>query len=315
MQKNDWFQHIIGFSESSWNLSTTSLPKIVTDNMGKFREARISDLEDLTNMKKHTDHPLLIVATRNDNKNDQKFDTSALQFNGPEHAMYQVASNFNCMELGSQYASPFSGHYLTHLMSDCTQGPSAAAGAGFGAILRVTIHNTEKIDLLRYTTLKHQNGKLKEYGDENGFDKKNPFDISSVCVGIHTDVRATFNRSRGPFEYNLDGPLIDQVYTSTCICYNSEPNKLSKLLLQAAYEGTYLAAVHRQSPKLVLTLIGGGCFRNSEQQIAEAIAEAHNKYASYLHPRCEVILPIYDRYYETILDTLTANTKVEHIKY
>jgi len=290
MSANNWFKDATGFYESEWDYSEESLPDNIRKNMGKFNEISIMELKKLTQEYKiNNDIPKLNVHIRNDYNNEEYFDTSALQFNGPNNAMYQVASNFNCIEVASEYVNPFSGKYLTRLMSDSTQGPSASGGAGYGAILRLLIHKKNPINLLNETQLKPINGKLRY------FDLKDIIDSDSIKIGLHTDVRATYLRCSDNFEYNPKGPIIDQVFTSTCICSNNKPNKLSEILLQSAYDGTYLAAIYRQSPKLVLTLIGGNMFMNSLQQIAEAIANSHRKYAKYLNPKCEVVIPLYTK--------------------
>jgi hypothetical protein len=48
--------------------------------------------------------------------------------------MFQVASNFNCLEFGSVRCDIESGRYCTGLMTDHTQGPAAAGGCGVAAI-------------------------------------------------------------------------------------------------------------------------------------------------------------------------------------
>ncbi len=258
--------------------------------MGKFDEISIMELKQLTQQFKiNDDIPKLNVHVRNGYEHEEYFDTYALQFNAPNNAMYQVASNFNCIEVASEYVNPFSGKYLTKLMSDSTQGPSASGGAGYGAILRLIMHKKNPINLLSDTQLKPVNGKLRY------FDLKDHIDNDSIKIGLHTDVRATYSRYWDNFEYNPNGPIIDQVFTSTCICSNNKPNKLSEILLQSAYDGTYLAAIYRQTPKLVLTLIGGNMFMNSLQQIAGAIANSHKKYVQYMNPKCEVVIPLYTK--------------------
>ncbi len=290
MSVNNWFKDVTGFYESEWDFCEESLPKHIQKNMGKFDEISIMELKKLTQEYKINDIiPKLNVHIRNDYDHEECFDTSALQFNGPDNAMYQVASNFNCIEVASEYVNPFSGKYLTRLMSDSTQGPSASGGAGYGAILRLLMHKKIPINLLSDTQLKPINGKLRY------FDLKDHINNDLIKIGLHTGVRATYLRTSNNFEYNPKGPIIDQVFTSTCICSNNKPNKLSEILLQSAYDGTYLAAVYRQTPKLVLTLIGGNMFMNSLQQIATAIANSHKKYAKYLNPKCEVVIPLYSK--------------------
>jgi hypothetical protein len=59
---------------------------------------------------------------------------SALQSQAQPGTMFQVASNFNCLEFGSVKCDIESGLYCTHLMTDSTQGPAAAGGCGLAAI-------------------------------------------------------------------------------------------------------------------------------------------------------------------------------------
>ena len=204
--------------------------------------------------------------------------------------MFQVASNFNCQELGSPQRSVFSGKYITQLMVDCTQGPSAAGGAVFGAFLRVAQHRQEEIDLLDETFLTTLNGKLYN------IDKISDLKPDSIKIGLHTNVVANFCRSDYHFEYNPNGPIIDQVFTSTCIFEDKHDtyHDLAEILLEKAYEGTYLAAISRQSSKIVLTLIGGSTFYNPMNIIVDKIIKMHNIYSPFLPDDCEIILPIYE---------------------
>lgn len=297
MNKDNWFEKLTGIPEKKWNYDIKSL-KNCEKYMGSFEEIKLSDLiKELEtfiasggNVLKKL--PTLTFVLRGDKSDELEFDTSALQHYGPHGAMYQVASNFNCMEVPHEKSDVFSGDYIRNTIDDCTQGPSAAGGAAPGEILRVAIHYMKRINLLSETNLDPKNGKL--YMDRVSAEDIANLDIGSIKVGLHTDVSAIFDRSIN-FSFNPDAPVIDQVYTSTCICRKREPNKLSEILLNAAYELTYLCAVKRRSKKLVLTLIGGGCFMNSYDQIIKAILSAHEKYGKYLVKDCDVVLPVYDR--------------------
>jgi hypothetical protein len=66
------------------------------------------------------------------------------------------------------------------------------------------------------------------------------------------------------------------------------------MLLEKAYEGTYLSAIITQAPTLILTLIGGGVFNNSLSLIIEIIMKTHDTYGEYLPIDCEVILPVFE---------------------
>ena len=292
MNSFEWFDKIAGFSEKKWNYQLDTLPPIITNNMGQFETKSIKELKlRIKGLKKTEPKKLKVIFRINKNKdNENLFDTSALQFYSQNGTLFQVASNFNCHELGSPQRSVFSGKYITQLMVDCTQGPSAAGGAVFGAFLRVAQHRQEEINLLDETLLTHFNGKL--YNN----DRISELKPDLIKIGLHTNVMANFCRSDFHFEYNPNGPIIDQVFTSTCIFENKHDRyyDLAEILLEKAYEGTYLAAIARQSPKIVLTLIGGGTFYNPMNIIVDKIIKTHNLYSQFLPEDCEIILPVYE---------------------
>lgn len=286
----DWFSHIMGINESEWDYT---LPPGL--DYGEFNTVSIRDLKQLANippeLSPQPSVPPLYVSVRRSFKHNELFDTSALQLGTP-HSMFQVASNFNCLELGSVLSNEFSGRYLTGLMTDTTQGPSAAAGAGLGAIKRLALHHHCNINLLQDVPLLAPKGKLYEASPHK-------FDPDLIKIGLHTDVRATFDRSSKDCVYHPDGPLIDQVFVSTVIMGASKPSKsrnahlcLAQTLLKQAYVGTYLAAAHRKNPRLVLTLIGGGAFKNPPQLIVDAIVHAHTTIGPSMD--CRIELPIFE---------------------
>ena len=53
-----------------------------------------------------------------------------------DRAMFQVASNFNCLEVPGVSTDPERGDFVTNLMVDATQGPAASGGAAAAAITR-----------------------------------------------------------------------------------------------------------------------------------------------------------------------------------
>ncbi len=291
-KSSEWFSELMGFSESKWDFKTDSIPSRVQSMMGNFNTVSVGKL--ITKAKKKSKDKsqsnILIVTIRESMNMEHLFDTSSLQVSGPKGAMYQVASNFNCIEVGSEMTNPFSGKFLTNLMSDKTQGPSAAAGAAAGAILRLAKHRKTPISLLKNVEgINDRNGKV--YHDDIDIDID--IDFTKILIGLHTDVHATYDRRRNHFRYYHSGPVIDQVFTSTCICNKELSSEVQEAFLDAAYQGTYAAAIVRNSCKLVLTAIGGGCFRNNQEQIAQAICKAHKRFSPFLNPKCEVHFPIY----------------------
>lgn len=287
-----WFEEILGFQEKDFNYSLNEIPPNIIGKMGEFEQLSILELKKIfeRKKKKNNSYIKLNVKYRNSYSHENKFDTSAIQFYSKENTVFQVASNFNCLEIPRAEYNPFNGYFLTRQMTDSTQGPSASGGAAFGSILRLIKHKENKINLLEDTTLITNNGKLK-YSENKNFKKFNP---DLIKIGLHKNVEANFLRLPHIFKYNQNGVKINQVFTSTCICNESTSNELSRMLLEKAYEGTYISAIITQAPMLVLTLIGGGVFNNCLSLIIEIIMKIHDTYGEYLPKDCEVILPIFE---------------------
>lgn len=242
--------------------------------------------------------PMFVIHVRKPRHSDNRyFDTSALQVNKALPApMFQVASNFNCHENGSRDTDLYDGQYLTDLMTDNTQGPCASAGAGLGAVQRWMLHRQTPINLLKNISLiTTENGKATRISRSFAL---NTVDFDNVCVGLQTNVSACFERSeRDQCAFVADAPLIDQIFVST-LCMpvfkaSATTAAVAQKLLKCAYDATYMAAMLRNRKTLVLTLVGGGVFRNSIDDIIHALTTAHVAYS-----RCgalqTVLLPLYE---------------------
>lgn len=294
MDQLTWFEDILGFNEKDFDYTLEKIPEFIRNKMGIFEVFNIIQLKDKFNKIKkiNNTHLQLNIKYRKTHNNINKFDTSALQFYSEENTLFQVASNFNCIEIPRADYNPFNGRFLTMQMNDSTQGSSAAGGAAFGSILRLTIHKEKRINLLDEVPLKVNNGKLK-YSENI---KTNKFNSDLIKIGLHSNVEANFLRS-DEFEYKENNIKINQIFTSTCICSNNTDNKeneLSSILLEKAYEATYLCGIITKAPRIVLTLIGGGVFNNSIKLICQIIIKTHLKYSPYLKKDCVVELPIFE---------------------
>lgn len=254
-----------------------SLPSNI--KFGQFSVLSISDLEENAKLLPDGQWPEFEIWNRDiDNWDNSMFDTSSLQvkLTSKRPVMYQVASNFNCQEEGLKSAfgesSLYSGFFLTNLMQDLTQGPSAAGGAGAGAILRWAQNFYQPINLLENTVLRPVGGKLTKWPSNVKIQSKN------IKIGLHTNIHANFDRSSNDGDCFMlkPGLIIDQVFSST-VALKRKEDWLPEMqpLLQAAYQGTYLAAIQRQTRVLVLTLIGGSEFKNPLEKIYSSLAEAH----------------------------------------
>jgi hypothetical protein len=291
-QSQSWFDKYCEIPVKSWDLSMDSLPEKVQCDAGNFQTYTIGDLKLVTQSKISKNIKPLIFRFRSNPKIcENKFDTSAIQimeYKKGDKILSQVESNFNCLELASECVNPFSPEFIEGIMTDTTQGPSAAGGCVAGMLQRILIHKDNPINLLEKTDLQVKNGKL--YASKDNLKTK--FDENSIMIGLQKNVRANFLRY-SKLEYVDNGPIIDQVYTATCICDSYHKNSLSEKLLKCAYDGTYLSAIECKTTKLFLTLIGGGSFSNNIDSILDAIYNAHISHSPFMLENSVVIVPIY----------------------
>jgi hypothetical protein len=221
-------------------------------------------------------------------------DIGALQAWASQGTLFQVASQFNCLEAPEACVVP-----VRRYLSDPTQGPRAAVSAFPGTLLRhfaapgpggVRFVQTEErqLDLLA-DALPPEVGRVRcgylEWGGladparaaaalEERFDQ--------IRVGAHDEVEVVLG-------YAWDGAVdpgrrLAQVCTSTLAGGGYSPGlrdeeqplatALCRQLLRAANLGTLLAALALGKQRVVLTLIGGGVFGNPHALIWETICWA-----------------------------------------
>ncbi len=236
-------------------------------------------------------------------------DIGALQAFSPPDTLFQVASQFNCLESPGPHLTPVSA-YLT----DPTQGPRASVSAFPGTLLRhyaapdgkggryVQLDDGPQIKLLRdvcpATVSDTQNGYLMDDTilDPPAFLAALRDNFDAIAVGVHDDLDVVLG-------YDWDGavppgaPRIAQVFTSTLAGggYGGEDldelfEPLCRYLQRAAYLGTLLAAAALGKTTVVLTLIGGGVFANPIHVIWDAIQWALREVEPYLSRDLDVVV-------------------------
>jgi hypothetical protein len=218
-------------------------------------------------------------------------------------ALFQVASQFNLLEMTSPTVTPEQG--VTRYEHDGTQGPACAIAAGAATIYR---NYFAKVDGYEGQTRDRQFDGLGDLGNalsealgqsvqslwsmENGYAMCSPAGLKAISghlksltqeqinalagklrIGVHHDVEVS------DFE-GSPRPLVSQAFCSALpVAYSSIPatqwKSFATLILQAAYESTLWAAVlnaERGASNVVfLTRLGGGAFGNDDDWIHLAI--------------------------------------------
>ena len=222
-------------------------------------------------------------------------------------AVFQVASQFNLLEMVGPSVAPESG--VGGYENDPTQGPTCAIAAGAGTIYR---NYFVEVDGKRGQTAKRQVDCLADLGTalgnradalwtmRNGYalatsegldqingqlgtldDRAKEQLMGKLKVGIQKQPEVTL-----PHE-GATPLLVSQVYGSALpVAYSAHSPEqwelFARLVLEASYEATFSAAVLNQqqngSNKLYLTLLGGRAFGNPTDWILHAIRRAMGRF-------------------------------------
>ena len=220
--------------------------------------------------------------------------------------LFQVASQFNLLEMASPNVTPEDG--VTRYQNDSTQGPACAIAAGAATFYR---NYFVPVEGHKGQTAKRQLDGLADLGAslsgalnrptadlwamENGYALCTQPGLDAIArhlrssttdqidqlrgklqIGIHRDVEVT--EAAGP-----DRPLVSQVFCSALpVAYTRVASghwqSFAVLILEAAYEATMWAGVlnaQRSGSNIVfLTLLGGGAFGNKSNWIYSAMRRA-----------------------------------------
>lgn len=223
-------------------------------------------------------------------------DIGSLQAWAEPGTLFQVASQFNCLEAPGPRITPVATYF-----SDPTQGPRASISAFPGTLLRhyaapagdgnrfVQTNDGSQLNLLESVCAPGVAEVRGGYLSSSGIPNRQAFRAAlesrfeDIQVGVHDAVPVMLG-------YNWDGGvegerLVGQVFTSTFAgggysdmsADDPEIRAICTVLLRVAYLGTLLAAITLGRPKVVLTLIGGGAFGNPAPLIWESICWAINE--------------------------------------
>jgi hypothetical protein len=239
-------------------------------------------------------------------------DIGALQAIAPPRSLFQVASQFNCLESPGAFVTA-----VAEYAHDPTQGPRASISAWPGTLVRHYaapapagdggrfVQGAERqIDLLAEVcdpgVAAVRNGYLRgdDIADAAALAAALEARFDAIRIGVHGGVEVVLGAD---WDGGVDGAphrTIAQVLTSTMAAgmYGSLDDSdaaalaICRQLQRAAYLGTLLAAAALGQDRVVLTLIGGGVFGNPIRLIWEAIGWALDRIGSFLHRELVVVV-------------------------
>src|SRR5690554_4560 len=220
-------------------------------------------------------------------------------------ATFQVASQFNLLEMASPDVTPeqgVNGYYF-----DKTQGPACAIACGAGTIYRnyfvdlgtqigQTAH--KQIDCLSDVGAILNNRERKLWAMTNGYALASSEGLKSISRELsgltETDYEALKGKLRIGVQNNAEVTIsADKIKVSQCYCaalpvgYSNIPalqwEAFSRFVLEATYDATFYAALQNfkktGNKRLFLTLVGGGVFGNKSEWIFDAIGLALSRFA------------------------------------
>jgi hypothetical protein len=217
-----------------------------------------------------------------------------------EGALFQVASQFNLLEMVGPSVTPEQG--ISIYANDPTQGPACAIAAGAGTIYRnyfAAVNGQtgqsadNQIDCLRTIGDALENRNEQLWMMRNGYVIPTESGLREITDRLTGMEDAERDAIRGKLriglqwdtEVTLDGSshLITQAYCSALpVSYSLFPTEsweeFARLVLEGTYEATLAAAVYNYANtgnnKVYLTLVGGGAFGNRTDWILSAIGRA-----------------------------------------
>jgi hypothetical protein len=305
----EWFERLTGFRETDYDetraklrVDGSRLQSLVNGRSYEIGRLELVSLQTLRERVKSADRlpgRLKAAVVRGDVRQMHQLPENA-------GALFQVASQFNLLEMVSPEITP--EHGVTRYEHDHTQGPACAIAAGAATIYRnyfatvggghgqtrerqfdgladlgeaLSIALKQPVEAL----CEMKNGYalctapgLEAIAEHLGTLEPQKLDIlrGKLCIGIHWDVEVT--DASGEHR-----PLVSQAFCSALPVAYSRVSPLrweafASLVLQAAYEATMWAAVNNAqrgaSNVVLLTSLGGGAFGNDERWIHAAMRRA-----------------------------------------
>ena len=236
------------------------------------------------------------------------------------NAVFQVASQFNCLEMAAPHMVPEDGVGI--YQNDWTQGPACCICAGGGTIYRnyfVELDGLDGLAELKFDGLNKQigqtsanqidclanisnhfnNAQQRHWTMQNGYCIPSSSGLSELEKQLSNFSESQLDEVRGKLMVGLqadtqvtigDSPhRVTQVFCSALpIAYSNIAaqhwNHFPRLILDSTYEATFLIALRNFKktgcPNLYLTLVGGGVFGNKLEWILSAIDRSLKLFAN-----------------------------------
>ncbi len=224
-----------------------------------------------------------------------------------ERALFQVASQFNLLEMAHPGVTPEMG--VGRYEFDLTQGPACAIACGAGTVYRnyfVQVDGHEgqtedhQIDCLDLLGKELNNKDLMLWHMRNGYALANEAGLNHITKELRGINEAGRERLKGMLKIGLHwdtevtlgvspGPIVSQAFCSALPVAYSEVDQAhweawARLILEAAYEATLYAGWVNYSrcghDRVYLTMLGGGAFGNHSDWILDAMEKALSKFRS-----------------------------------
>lgn len=305
----DWFELLTGFQETSYEdtrsrltVDGDSLHSLVNGKrygIGSLELVSLSDLRERVKLAPIQKGQLRVSIVTGDVRHMHRTPENA-------GALFQVASQFNLLEMVNPDVSPEDG--VTRYQQDRTQGPACAIAAGaatiyrnyfapikgeygqtatrqldglsdLGAMLSSALScSTSQLWRMKNGYALCTSGGLKRIAthlqplDQDALDRLR----GKLRIGLHRDVEVTDTEGE-------KRPVVSQAFCSALpVTYSDIPTtsweQFARLVLEATYEATILCgllnAARGRSNRVLLTAVGGGVFGNHSDWIDDAMVRA-----------------------------------------
>lgn len=296
-----WFQELFGFKESDSNAVSENISFLpngevysrangVTFHAGQFSTPQLRDLRSkMQNLQ--VDRPNKMAGIL-------RGDARKLHARSDLHgALFQVASQTNCLEMVSQDVSPAAG--ITGYIYDRTQGPACSLACAAGTLHRNYVANRPEKQI---DTLENLKAALPfSWTSQNGYAMFTEEELLSIAAHIESLSEAERDKLRElvciGLQHNTqvtDLPVDSDSFVSQAFC-SALPigyhcldvdidvwQPIAQLVLEGMYEATICAAYVYGCKSVILTRLGGGCFANKDEWIDVAIQRAVDSCAAGL---------------------------------